>query len=202
MQRLSLYLLLLCVLACSDGVDIQSSSILPAETQLLPGDVVFRRGSGFTSQVVLVAERGGAYSHVGVVVDSAGVPMIVHAVPGEPEYENDEDRVKMDSPDVFFDALRAQQGAVYRHTDSIIARRAARAATALYRRNVLFDHDYDSSDTTKMYCTELVVYAYGKTSCPLSDISSRHLHLVGFETDCVLPSELLNCKDLKKVIAF
>ena len=35
MQRLSLYLLLLCVLACSDGADIQSSSILPAETQLL-----------------------------------------------------------------------------------------------------------------------------------------------------------------------
>ena len=198
MQRLSLYLLLLCVLACSDGADIQSSSILPAETQLLPGDVVFRRGSGFTSQAVLLAEKGGAYSHVGIVVDSAGVPMIVHAVPDE----DDEERVKMEHPCDFFASTRAQKGAVFRHHNQTIARQAAAEAVKVYRRGVFFDHDYDTGDTTKMYCTELVVFAYGKTARPLPDINTHHLHLVGFESDCILPSDLLECKDLQQVTTF
>ena len=46
----------------------------------------------YCSQAVLLAEKDGAYSHTGIVVDSAGVLMIVHAVPGEPDFEGDEDR--------------------------------------------------------------------------------------------------------------
>ncbi len=198
MQRLLVILMPLCMLACSGGSGVQSGTIFPQDVTLTPGDVVFRRGSGVTSHAVLIAEKGGAYSHVGIVVDSAGVPMVVHAVP----YEDDEDRVKMESPQDFFAAMRAQEGAVYRHADSDVARQAAEAAVRVYRRGVLFDHSYDDSDTTKMYCTELVVFAYGKTSKPLSGIRSRHLHLVGFESDCILPSALLECKDFKKVTTF
>lgn len=202
MRWLLVIIVSLCILACSDGVSVQGDTIFPSDIQLKTGDVVFRRGSGFTSQAVIIAEHGGAYSHVGIVVDSAGVPMIVHAVPGEPDYDGDEDRVKMDSPEVFFSKVRAQRGAVYRHADSIVAKRAAQEAFKAYRRGVLFDHDYDSSDTTKMYCTELVVYAYGKTPYPLTDVENEHLKLVGFETDCILPSALLKCKDLRKMKAF
>lgn len=202
MRWLLVIIVSLCILACSDGVSVQGDTIFPSDIQLKTGDVVFRRGSGFTSQAVIIAEHGGAYSHVGIVVDSAGVPMIVHAVPGEPDYDGDEDRVKMDSPEAFFSKVRAQRGAVYRHADSIVAQRAAQEAFKAYRRGVLFDHDYDSSDTTKMYCTELVVYAYGKTPYPLTDVENEHLELVGFETDCILPSALLKCKDLRKMKAF
>ena len=202
MRWLLVIIVSLYILACSDGVSVQGDTIFPSDIQLKTGDVVFRRGSGFTSQAVIIAEHGGAYSHVGIVVDSAGVPMIVHAVPGEPDYDGDEDRVKMDSPEAFFSKVRAQRGAVYRHADSIVAQRAAQEAFKVYRRGVLFDHDYDSSDTTKMYCTELVVYAYGKTSYPLTDVENEHLKLVGFETDCILPSALLKCKDLRKMKAF
>lgn len=202
MRWLLVIIVSLCILACSDGVSVQGDTIFPSDIQLKTGDVVFRRGSGFTSQAVIIAEHGGAYSHVGIVVDSAGVPMIVHAVPGEPDYDGDEDRVKMDSPEVFFSKVRAQRGAVYRHADSIVAQRAAQEAFKAYRRGVLFDHDYDSSDTTKMYCTELVVYAYSKTPYPLTDVENEHLKLVGFETDCILPSALLKCKDLRKMKAF
>ena len=202
MRWLLVIIVSLYILACSDGVSVQGDTIFPSDIQLKTGDVVFRRGSGFTSQAVIIAEHGGAYSHVGIVVDSAGVPMIVHAVPGEPDYDGDEDRVKMDSPEAFFSKVRAQRGAVYRHADSIVAQRAAQEAFKSYRRGVLFDHDYDSSDTTKMYCTELVVYAYGKTPYPLTDVENEHLKLVGFETDCILPSALLKCKDLRKMKAF
>lgn len=190
------------MLACSDTDRMQSGSILPDDVELKAGDVVFRRGSGFTSQAVLIAEKGGSYSHTGIVVDSAGVPMIVHAVPGEPEFEDDEDRVKMEHPQAFFHPMRAQQGAIYRHVDSIAARQAAVRALQIYQRHPLFDHDYDDTDTTKLYCTELVVHAYSQTMSPLKDVHHQHLHLVGFEADCILPSDVLGCKDLKQVTSF
>ena len=202
MRRLLVLILPLCMLACSDTDRMQSGSILPDDVELKAGDVVFRRGSGFTSQAVLIAEKGGSYSHTGIVVDSAGVLMIVHAVPGEPEFEDDEDRVKMEHPQAFFHPMRAQQGAVYRHVDSIAARQAAVRALQIYQRHPLFDHDYDDTDTTKLYCTELVVHAYSQTMSPLKDVHHQHLHLVGFEADCILPSDVLGCKDLKQVITF
>ena len=198
MQRLLLFLMPLCILACLDGASVQSGTIFPSDIALSPGDVVFRRGSGFTSQAVLLAEKGGAYSHVGIVVDSAGLPMIVHAVPDE----DDSERVKMEHPRHFFASSKAQKGAVYRHHSQAVARQAANAAVRVYQRGVCFDHNYDTGDTAKMYCTELVVYAYSKTACPLPGISTHHLHLVGFESDCILPSDLLECKDLQQVTSF
>ena len=190
------------MLACSDTDCMQGGTILPDDVELKAGDVVFRRGAGFTSHAVLVAEKGGTYSHTGIVVDSAGVLMIVHAVPGEPDFEGDEDRVKMELPQVFFHPMRALQGAVYRHVDSCAAQQAAIRALQTYRRQPLFDHDYDDTDTTRLYCTELVVHAYSQTTSPLTGVHHQHLHLVGFEADCILPSDVLACKDLKKVITF
>ena len=177
-------------------------SILPVDCDLQTGDVVFRRGGGVTSHAVLIAEQGGAYSHVGIVVDSAGMKMIVHAVPDEPDFEGDCDRVKMDPPEVFFNEVRAARGEVCRHQDTALARNAAKVALEVYRRHTPFDHDYDDADTTRMYCTELVIFAYGKTQQPLPGLHPHHLHLVGFESDCFLPSDLQHCKDLKQVTTF
>jgi len=202
MLRLLVILIPLCMLACADTDRTQGGTLLPAVVQLKVGDVVFRRGSGFTSQVVLMAEHGGAYSHVGIVADSAGVLMVVHAVPGEPDYKGDEDRVKMEKPEDFFASIRAHQGAVYRHRDSVVARKAAVVAMQTYRRKTLFDHDYDDSDTTKMYCTELITHAFRQAGKPLKGVSHQHLHLVGFESDCVLPTDLQHSSELKQVITF
>ena len=75
--------------------------IMPDDCTLHTGDVVFRRGSGLTSRTVIALDEKGEYSHVGIVVDSAGVKMVVHAVPDEPDFEGDPDRVKMDTPEQF-----------------------------------------------------------------------------------------------------
>ncbi len=202
MRRLLVILLPLCMLACSDTDPMQGGTLLPDDVQLKVGDVVFRRGSGFTSQAVLLAERGGAYSHVGIVADSAGVLMIIHAVPGEPDYKGDEDRVKMERPEVFFAKMRAHEGAVYRHVDSVAACKAATHAMETYRRGTLFDHDYDDGDTTKMYCTELVTHAFRQSSRPLRGVQHQRLQLVGFEADCILPSDLQHCSELKEITKF
>lgn len=202
MLRLAVILIPLCLLACSDADCGRSGTIFPEGLELKAGDVVFRRGTGFTSQAVIMAEGGGAYSHTGIVIDSAGRPMIVHAVPGEPDYKGDEDRVKMDTPTDFFAKDRAQTGAVYRHQDSLTARCAAERALQTYRRHPLFDHDYDDGDTTRLYCTELVVHAYRTAGCPLRGVGRQHLHLVGFEADCVLPSDIQKSVDLQLMTTF
>ena len=100
-------LILLCLPCCQRQVP---RSILPADAEMRPGDIVFRRGGSMASNAVLLADRSGHYSHVGIVVDSCGVMMVVHAVPGEPEYEGAPDRVKMERPERFFSSLNACEG--------------------------------------------------------------------------------------------
>lgn len=134
----------------------EEHTMLPDDVCLKAGDIVLRCGSGITSRAVQYADGGGCYSHVGMVVDSSGVMMIVHAVPDEHDGSNDVDRVKMDAADVFFSSMRTSNGRVMRYADSIAARRAAAEAYRIYRKRLLFDHDYNISDTTAMYCSELV----------------------------------------------
>lgn len=182
----------------------EQRSILPEGCGLRAGDVVFRRGNGLTSRAVLAADRHGAYSHIGIVVDSCGVMMVVHAVPGEPDYEGDPDRVKMDSPRRFFSSMNADIGEVKRlRGDSATAALAARFAMEVYKRGTLFDHDYDDADTTKMYCCELVDFAYRKAGRPLAGRKRHYFHLPGLEPiRCILPSDICNNAALETIATF
>lgn len=74
----------LLLMAACGGDGNRTRSIMPDSICLKAGDVVLRRGSGLTSRAVLMADRSRGYSHVGIVVDSAGVMMVVHAVPANP----------------------------------------------------------------------------------------------------------------------
>lgn len=175
---------------------------MPSSVILREGDVVLRDGGGLTSHAVMFADNNGAYSHVGIVVDSAGTMMIVHAVPGEPDFDGDVDRVKMDSIGRFFSSVYADKGEVLRHNNARIAARAARHAIEIYRRHTLFDHEYDEKDTTKMCCTELVTFSFAKAGSPLNGVQRHQLSIPGIQTDCSLPSDILNCKDLKSIVKF
>lgn len=177
--------------------------IFPENCKLQAGDVVLRCGSGMLSHAVLLADqKGGVYSHVGIVADSAGTLMIVHAVPDEPDFEGDPDRVKMESPSRFFHAMRANHGAVLRHHDAEVARKAADVAVAAYRRHALFDHEYDDADSTRLYCTELVVFSFARAGAPLSGVEHHKLPLPGLDYECILPSDIQNCSDFELVISF
>lgn len=191
-----------CLTACRQQQDAHRC-IMPDSLQLQTGDVVLRCGAGMLSHAVLLAEgRNGVYSHVGIVADSAGCKMVIHAVPDEPDYEGDPDRVKMEPPEKFFDNTQAVKGEVLRHRDRDVAAQAAEQAMALYKRRTLFDHDYDDSDTTRMYCTELVVFAFSRSHAPLKGISSHRLPLPGVNYECVLPSDILECEDFISIISF
>jgi uncharacterized protein YycO len=178
--------------------------MLPDDVCLKAGDIVLRCGSGITSRAVQYADGGGCYSHVGMVVDSSGVMMIVHAVPDEHDGSNDVDRVKMDAPDVFFSSMRTSNGRVMRYADSIAARRAAAEAYRIYRKKLLFDHDYNISDTTAMYCSELVEYAYQQAAGVSITCGARQdvsMPAIDFE-QLILPSNFVESKLLTTIATF
>lgn len=186
--------------SCTDG---GSGTIFPPGTELQAGDIVFRRGGGFASHAVLYADSNGAYSHIGIVVDSAGTSMVVHAVPGEPDYKGDEDRVKMESAEEFYRTYKADIGCVMRCGDSLVARKAAENAVMVYRRGTLFDHEYDDRDTTLMYCSELVEHAYAKAGMPLAKGQRHDINLPGLDfRHVILPSDISGSDALHLVVAF
>lgn len=193
---------IICLILTMTSCSSSGNTIFPSNIQLKPGDVVFRRGGGFTSHVVIAADRKGRYSHVGIVVDSANHPMIVHSVPGEPDFKGDPDRVKMETPERFFIDMNASEGEVCRPADSVIARKAAIIALGKYRQHILFDHDYDSRDTTKMYCTELVAFAFARAGHPIVGPPTHEINLPGIKTACWLPSDIHDSPFLKTIITF
>ncbi len=99
--------------------------VFPKDIQLSEGDIVFRQGRSVASRAVLSADKAGYYSHIGIVVKYNDKWQVVHAVPDEPDFEGDEDRVKIDDLNVFFSAERANSGALMRVTNDTLARNAA-----------------------------------------------------------------------------
>ena len=177
-------------------------TILPDDLVLEDGDIVFRRGTGLMSHTVIAAD-GGRYSHVGRVVDSAGVKMIVHAVPDEPDFPGDIDRVKMESPRKFFSTVNANVGEVMRYTDKNVSTEAAREAMRLYRCGIQFDHDYDDSDSTRLYCSELVERAYLSTGVSLAGNRRHDFAVPGFHFGhVIMPSDIYVSSQLRSVARF
>lgn len=176
--------------------------VLPDSVELRAGDVVFRLGGGLESHAVLALDRDGDYSHVGIVVDTMGKKMIVHAVPGEPDFKGDVDRVKLDPIEKYFSSVYALRGAVLRLSDSTTARRASEVALAVFRRGVLFDGDYDMNDTTRMYCTEMVEYAYSRAGLKLISEEPEHVELPLVHADVYYPSSVYHSKHLKPISIF
>ena len=77
------------------------SQTLPTEL-FSDGDLAFRRGTGFMSRIVVAADKNGTYSHVGILKKMQGEWHVIHAVPGEPEFKGDPDRVKIEPLTRFF----------------------------------------------------------------------------------------------------
>lgn len=210
MKKTAIITQLLCLLAlllmqaCSKGSHDEFDTIFPNTCELQVGDVVFRQGVSLESDVVMLAQgREGMYSHCGIVVDSTGVKMIVHAVPDEPDFEGDVNRVKMDRPERFYMTTRASRGEVMRCDDPAVAQAAAAQALRYYKAHMLFNDDYDDADTTRLYCTQLVLRAYDAAGVRLNTGEARRYSVPGvFDVQCILPVQLHSCGYFKSVARF
>lgn len=161
------------------------------------GDIVLRKGTGIASRVVCASPQSDDYSHCGIIAaDDDGRLLVVHAVPDEPDYEGDPDRVKAEPLLSFFSTIRASKGCLLRLSnaaDSTLAARAARVAMQVFSRPTLFNHDYDDRDTTRMYCSQLVDYAYLRAGVSLVGRRRHHFNIPGLSLDHVLlPADFMH----------
>lgn len=180
--------ILCCILAGCGGSPQapDMSGYLPVE-----GDIAFRRGPGMRSRAVIIADSLGTFSHAGIVVRSGDSFKIAHIAPGEREEGDSLDRIKLEGFEEFFAPDRATGGEIRRLAGAdTTAARAGRYALDIYRRGITFDHDYDLSDTVRMYCTELIWHAYGAAG---RDITNRRRTMVGsglWRGDYIMPADI------------
>lgn len=205
MKYLSYIILQVWVLCVFQSCKEETQTVIePLPLGLLKdGDLAFRRGVGLMSRAVLVADSKGIYSHVGLLKQIDGSWFVIHAVPDEPDFAGDVDRVKIDSITRFFETDRAVQGRVMRMSCSeSAAREAAQIAHSMARRHVLFDHRYDLSDTTAMYCTELVEFVYRKVGVDLAEGRLSTVNVPGMRGRYLLPSDLMANRKLSTICYF
>lgn len=175
---------------CSAGADFFID-----KSQLEEGDLAFRGGTSIESELVKFADERGLYSHVGIVVKIDSVWKIVHAVPGESSETGGVECIKMDSPEVFFGKDRASCGCFARYdTTYLVRQKSAQEAIRWYEKGILFDNAYLLSDTTKLYCTQLVHLAY---KCQGIDLSQgRRSNFPLGKEQVILPSDFTKNKKL------
>ncbi len=198
MDRIFPLLIALCTTLLPACTEKSRTNLDIMESDARAGDLAFRRGTSRHSRAVGMIST--EYTHVGIVVDSGGGNLrVVHAVAGEPRFPGDGDSVRMDRLADFYRADRAEAGCLARLEDTRAAREAAQTALRLWRRGVPFDGEFDETDTTAMYCTELVAYAYRRAGLEIAGTRRKPLHLPWTHGSCLTPDQLLVCPLLKTV---
>lgn len=169
----------------ADKTDILN---IPADA-IMEGDIVFRRGNGITSNIVAFNDADGKYSHVGVVAKGDSGLVIVHAVPGEGS--DGLDRVRSVPLTDFFSKEKAVKGEIMRYPlDSLQRREISARAIEKARQKVKFDHQYDLSDTSQLYCSEFVQLIFGKVGVDLAQGRHTWINAPGMSGDYIMPSDI------------
>ena len=154
------------------------------------GDLVFRRGKSFVSQLVLLRDNKSQYSHVGIVVMKDDQPYVVHAVPGEAEKDQPE-YVKMETMPEFLDKDKSADFAVYSLKGQYeqTGKRVAEKAIEYFEKHIQFDSSFDLKDESKLYCTELVWRAYQYAGLNLIETYDK-VNMPFYKGDFIYPSNI------------
>ncbi len=190
---------LLCI-ACSSSHNHPKSELDRLVSNLREGDLLFRKGTGMAGRIVTSLDSSGEYSHVGIATEIEGKWHIVHAVPYEPEFEGDIDRVKCEPIELYTGRYpKANYGHYRPKATAEQVRVAVKHALRLSAEKRPFDHDYDIEDSTKLYCTEFVEYVYSLAGLSLSQGRRTRITFPSLSGDHILPSDLTESSNLKPI---
>lgn len=176
------------------------------------GDLVFRRGRGVSSEMVLLCEDEPIYSHVGLLIRTDDATetepdfdgwIVVHAAPDERGEPGRYDRVMAEPLSDFWRHDRCRAGGVYRFPlDGQATARLTAEARRLAAEGRPFDHRFDERDTTAFYCTELIHFLFAKTGFDATQGRRTRDRQVPFAPPLILPGHLLAHPDLRPVWCF
>lgn len=199
-----LQLLVVFVNGCAGNSISENDQYIDTVKSLIKeGDIVFRRGEGIVSRIVIVGDANGEYSHIGMIIKKNDTLKVAHSVPGEHENDKDFDRVKIDDIDEFFSRGHASAGAVMRMELSEEQKNIlSQIAVAKERQKVKFDHNYDLNDTCSLYCTEFVQLLYSKIGTDLNEGRLTTAYIPGMQGEYIMPSDIYANKRLKLIYKF
>ena len=178
-------------------------------TQMRDGDLAFRNGRGIYSELLLMTKKQCPdtlyYSHIGLVVNDPAEDgdhwVIVHAVPDEPDFKGDFDRVKVSTPEEFFSMERAYHGELV-HTGVDFPRDLVYEALGFARDSVRFDNDYDLEDGTKLYCTELIHRLYSALGVDLTEGRRSNDFMSVFHHPVIQPVDIWLYKEKERYFIY
>lgn len=175
---------------------------IPVEL-LHAGDIAFRRGEGFASDIVTYKDRDGKYSHVGIIVDSDSGLMVVHSVPGGHPTQPGTDIIRIEPVNGFFAPEVSRSGEIMRiELDKEQRNRLTKLAIEKVRQKIPFDHNYDLSDTSSLYCTELIQLLYKNIGIDLAQGRVTHISVPGMTGDYIMPSDIHQNLNLKQIYIY
>ncbi|MDD4848361.1 MAG: YiiX/YebB-like N1pC/P60 family cysteine hydrolase [Bacteroidales bacterium] len=197
-RLLFLYFIVVFIVGC--GLDQKSSYPIP-ENLLQDGDLVFRCGISVSSYAVRVADKIGSYSHVGMVVKETDGWHVIHIVNGEMEDTDGKEIIKNEPISRFFRKDRARAGIVLRYDapDSVLHQVVERAKT-LSQQEIYFDAYYSLSDSTKLYCTELIYNIFQNAQIDISE--GRRSRCPTVKEEVILPSDIFKNQKLREIYHF
>lgn len=166
-------------------------------SQFQTGDLLFVRGTSWRSRIVLLINGDGSdFSHVGLVWRRNGRPFVIHATPTSSD-KPEGGGVMLVPLRKFLSTKHVLQAALYRVKDRKrdIAKRAAATAQRYAAQTLPFDHDFDASTPSKLYCTELIWRAYRTAGLRLPETFSA-------ASDPLLPTALRRSRRLSEVARF
>ena len=182
-------LFLLVVLAlsvrCSANHTVNNSCVEIPVADFRPGDIVFRLGRTIQSNAI-ASQGAGGYSHIGILVEVDSVLCVLHIEPSRQSSE----KIKTEVLPEFFSSNQAVAGCVMRYSAISEPSKEVLAdyAKHLLDSDIYFDHDYLLSDSSRMYCTELVERIYNRVGISLSQEKRVRLPLA--KEPVILPSAI------------
>ena len=190
LNKSCILLILLLITSCRSGGNHYATT--PPEipiSNFRSGDVAFRLGRTIESRAIAA---DGGYSHVGIIIRKDSTLQVAHIEPSC----NGSELTKYESLEQLFHPDNASSGAVMR-IEGLGSEQQASVENYLFScKNISFDHDYKLSDTTQMYCTELVYRAFLEIGIEITNV--RHRVPLAHE-EVILPTDIFKSDKLVEI---
>ena len=164
MNKIFLLLIIPVLNACSGGdnsfKEVSKPPLVPKSVlkQLHEGDFILRQGGGaFSEKIIEFMGEERHFSHIGLVAKIDGKLQIIHSVSEE---LSGRDGVQTQAINLFVaDVADSNLCIVRPKLDSAQIVQMISNAKYYLQEEVTFDYDYNTDDSTKLYCIELMYYA-------------------------------------------
>lgn len=192
------------VLSLSIGCATRTPKTYPSiripKSDFCSADLALRLGRSIESDLIARGGKSGNhYSHIGLLIESDSGMIVVDI---EPSTDKESEQIKAQSVSDFFNHEKAIAGAIMRHNglDSTQINILKNKAIELLNSSITFDHDYQLSDNSKMYCTELIEVLFNAINISLSENRNRTLPLA--KEPVIIPSDISQNRNLKRIWSY